>query len=138
MSCALAEELASAITACDDAGAYEQLISLDWLRDRGLLEEAELRAVQAREHERQWALAAAARRFTAACAHDAALAADFAHWRRGVDWLEDYALFTAIREARGGMPWLKSLVPMALTITSGWYWVWSHFIAGSVSPTANS
>ena len=84
-----------------------RLISLDWLYDRGLLDGGELDAVRAGARERQWALDAAAARFAATCARDAGLAAAFAAWRADSGWLEDYALFTAIREMCGGQPWFQ-------------------------------
>lgn len=88
------------------------LISLDWLRDRGLLDAAALEAVRSGARDRQWALDAAAAGFAAACALDAALAAEFAGWCRDNAWLEDYALFTAIREVRGGLPWYAWEAPL--------------------------
>jgi 4-alpha-glucanotransferase len=97
-----------------------RLISLDWLRDRGLLDEAQLDAVRSRKRDRSWALKAAAARFDAALARDAALAHDHADWCQRQQWLPDYALFTAIREGCGGRAWyewepgLRERAPAAL------------------------
>lgn len=83
------------------------LISLDWLHDRGWLELAELAALERREITRQQALAGAAVRFEASLS-DLALAEDFRRFReRNADWLEDYALFCALRDARNGAPWYQ-------------------------------
>ncbi|MBP6382867.1 MAG: 4-alpha-glucanotransferase [Pseudomonadales bacterium] len=84
-----------------------RLISLDWLRDRGLLEDGELDAVRSGVHARQWALDAAYPRFAAACARDETMASGFAAWCAAREWLEGYTLFTAIRELRGALPWYQ-------------------------------
>ncbi len=84
-----------------------RLISLDWLHDRGFLDDGELDAVRTGGQGRQWALDAAAPRFAAACARDTALAVAFGAWCEANPWLEDYALFTAIRDARGALPWFR-------------------------------
>jgi len=82
-----------------------RLLSLDWLRDRGLLDERQLAAVRSGSRDRAWALGRAAARFARACARDAGLAQDYATWCARHEWLDDYALFTAIREARGCSSW---------------------------------
>ena len=82
-----------------------RLISLDWLADRHLLDASELAQVRERACVRQWALGLAADRFAAACGHDGALRERFAGWCEAQDWLQDYVLFTAIRESRRSTVW---------------------------------
>ncbi len=82
-----------------------RLISLDWLADRNLLDPGELAQVRERRCDRQWALDLAAARFAAACDDDRALGERFAAWCESQDWLQDYVLFTAIRESRPSAVW---------------------------------
>jgi len=82
------------------------LISLDWLYDRGFLDAAVLDQVAAGECSRLQALAQAALRFRERVEADPALRADFADFcRSAAHWLEDYALYAAVRASEGGRPW---------------------------------
>lgn len=81
------------------AGSIE-LISLEWLRDRQWLHNEEL------DLARIAALQSAASRFAAALAIDAALAQRFREFCEArSNWLDDYALFCAAREARDCSAW---------------------------------
>jgi 4-alpha-glucanotransferase len=82
------------------------LISLDWLYDRGFLGASVLDQVAAGECSRLQALAQAALRFRECVDADPALRADFADFcRSAAHWLEDYALYAAVRTREGGRPW---------------------------------
>jgi 4-alpha-glucanotransferase len=90
-----------------------RLISLDWLHDRDLLQGQELERLRAGDLGRSETLAHAARRFAGQRAADAGLQADFgAFCQQHGHWLEDYALFTAIREARLGAGWVHWPQPL--------------------------
>ena len=89
------------------------LISLDWLRDRALLDGALLAALRERRTDRAAVLAVAARRFAARLREDAALEVDLAAFcERHAAWLPDYALFVALSEANGGAPWFAWEPPL--------------------------
>jgi 4-alpha-glucanotransferase len=89
------------------------LISLDWLRDRALLEDAMLAALRERRTDRAAVLAVAADRFTERLREDAALEGDLAAFcERHAAWLPDYALFVALGEASGGAPWFAWEPPL--------------------------
>jgi 4-alpha-glucanotransferase len=76
------------------------LIDLDWLVERGWLEAAAAAA------EQPAALALAAQRFQQRLADDAALAQAFRDFcSEQADWLEDYALFIALRETYALAAW---------------------------------
>ena len=82
------------------------LISLDWLHDRGLLEAGDLERARAAPAGRDAAIALAAARFAGNPDH--ALHHGFSAFRsRHAHWLEDYALFVALREAHGDEPWYR-------------------------------
>jgi 4-alpha-glucanotransferase len=81
------------------AGSIE-LISLEWLRDRQWLRDEEL------DLSRAAALQGAASRFTATLAIDVVLAQRFREFCEAQhNWLDDYALFCAAREARDHAAW---------------------------------
>ena len=89
-----------------------ELISLDWLHDRGFLDAAMLSQLAARERDRASALAAAAAVFASRLDEDATLAADLDAFReRQAYWLEDYTLFVALREAEDDAPWYRWPLP---------------------------
>lgn len=82
------------------------LLSLDWLHDQGLLDAGDLQRVRATPDARAAVLALAASRFADN---------DTQRLRSGLatfmavqaHWLEDYALFMALREANGEQPWYR-------------------------------
>jgi 4-alpha-glucanotransferase len=87
------------------------LISLDWLHDRGLLDAHDLERVRAAPGEREAVLGRAAGRFAATPVHP--LHKGFRAFRdRHAHWLADYALFVALRDARGGEPWFRWPQPL--------------------------
>lgn len=78
-----------------------ELICLQGLCENGWLDET-----AARELPRRNALQAAARRFFQASGGDVELGARYASFRRAeAGWLDDFALFIALREQRGDAPW---------------------------------
>lgn len=84
-----------------------ELISLEWLRDRGWLHDDECALPRAE------ALRIAAPRFAAALREDDDLQQHYVQFCAAQqDWLDDYALFVAAREARGFAAWFDW--PLAL------------------------
>ncbi len=92
------------------------LISLERLRDRGLLATSDLADATAFSeetvdygaviaHKRPLLLKAAETFFTSAGAEDRAVYESFCASSRA--WLEDFALFMAVKEAHGGVAWTK-------------------------------
>lgn len=83
------------------------LISLEWLLQRGWLQLDEL------QETRSFALAAAAARFMLALSADAVLQQKFSQFcAQNAEWLDDFALFIALREARGYASWLDWEEPL--------------------------
>ncbi|MBI5451431.1 MAG: 4-alpha-glucanotransferase [Gammaproteobacteria bacterium] len=97
-----------------------RLISIERLRDQGLVGEQDysLRRGEGEQPRQVRLLGCAAGRF-AQCA-TAEQQADYQSFRARHDWLEDYALFIALREHYHGQPWfawpagLRSRAPAAL------------------------
>jgi 4-alpha-glucanotransferase len=87
-----------------------ELISLDWLADRGLLVESELAAVRAGSTSRSEARTQAVHTWLAEveAGHRQGQREDFLAWaEHHADWLVDYAEFVALREAQGHRPWTE-------------------------------
>ncbi|MFT3930878.1 MAG: 4-alpha-glucanotransferase [Spongiibacteraceae bacterium] len=84
-----------------------ELISLELLSQSGWLQPDELQGA------RSAALAAAAARFGAALSADVALQQNFSQFcAHNAEWLDDFALFIALREARGNVSWLDWEEPL--------------------------
>jgi len=83
------------------------LISLSWLRDRGLLTGFDSETPAGERDARAWrdaALRHAGARFREAAPADLRVA--YSDFRQGhAHWLEDFALYSAIRGEQGGAPW---------------------------------
>ena len=83
------------------------LISLEFLLQRGWLQVGEL------HWSRSDALTAAARRFAQMLSGDAELQQKFAQFcADNAEWLDDFALFIALREVRGNASWLQWEAPL--------------------------
>lgn len=83
------------------------LISLELLMERGWLQADEL------HWPRFDALAAAARRFAQTLPADGGLQQKFTQFcADNVEWLDDFALFIALRETRGNASWLQWEAPL--------------------------
>ena len=83
------------------------LISLELLLESGWLDASELHGT------RGDALAAAALRFKQTLLSDVQLREKFSQFCTGnVEWLDDFALFIALREARGNVSWLEWEKPL--------------------------
>lgn len=93
----------------------EALIDLAQLSEWGWLQPQEVEAEGTESAPRQALLARAAERFFAA-AESAADTPLGSRYRRfcsdNADWLDDYALFMALREAHGGAPWREWPAPL--------------------------
>lgn len=84
-----------------------ELISLELLLQRGWLHVDELNLSHAE------ALAAAAQHFARALQTDTAVQSEFKKFcGANADWLDDYALFIAVREARDNRAWLEWETPL--------------------------
>lgn len=82
------------------------LISVDWLHDRGLLDREHLDQLVLEPTTRTPVLALAAERFGARLATDPALAERYQGFCAAQAlWLDQYAQFVALREANGALPW---------------------------------
>ena len=81
------------------------LVSVDRLRDAGLLEEEHVAAVRAGELARAEARTLAATRFLERGADDPTSRSRFDVWCASHDWLEDFVRFVALRESLGGTAW---------------------------------
>jgi 4-alpha-glucanotransferase len=87
-----------------------ELISLEWLADRGLLNQVDLEAVREGRTTRGEARTRAVRTWLAEveAGHRQGQREDFLAWAEGhVDWLVDYAEFVALHEAYGDRPWTE-------------------------------
>jgi 4-alpha-glucanotransferase len=87
-----------------------ELISLDWLAERGLLGETELSAVREGRMTRGGARTHAVHTWLAEvdAGRRAGQRDDFLAWAEGqADWLVDYAEFVALHEAHGDRPWTE-------------------------------
>lgn len=87
-----------------------ELISLDWLADRDLLQPADLDQVASGEITRAAARARAVRHWVAEveAGERAEQHADFLSWAEAHDdWLPDYAEFVALRESLDHKPWTE-------------------------------
>ena len=87
-----------------------ELISLDWLADRGLLTANDLDAVTADETSRAAARTRAVHTWLAEveAGHREGQREDFLGWAEDqTDWLVDYAEYVALREMQGGKPWAQ-------------------------------
>ena len=86
------------------------LISLDWLAERGLLTAADLDAVAAGERTRAQARTSAVHTWLAEVetGHREGQREDFLEWAEDqADWLVDYAEYVALRELQGDIPWTQ-------------------------------
>jgi 4-alpha-glucanotransferase len=87
-----------------------ELISLDWLAERGLLTEAELAAVREERMTRGEARTHAVHTWLAEveAGQREGQRESFLAWAESqADWLVDYAEFVALREAHDGQPWTE-------------------------------
>jgi len=82
------------------------LISLDWLEDRGFLQLQAIDQDPASEDFRRHCLQLAGQQFLASTGAD--WRKKFSRFKRQqVDWLDDFALFMAIKQAHQGDAWMK-------------------------------